>query len=74
MTPHLNCTEGDIVFIRATVIEAASDFFKIRVEDYPNWVVTAYVPVSEIAKAGDILDLRAPRREDNGVKSQKLPK
>jgi hypothetical protein len=74
MIPHLNCQEGDIVFVRATVIQAASDFFEIRIEDYPNWVVKAHVPVSEVAKAEDIAGLRMPRRQENGVNAQKFGK
>jgi hypothetical protein len=82
MTPHLNCQEGDTVYVRATVVQAASDFFEIRIEDYPNWVVKAHVPVSEVAKAEDISGLRMQRRRDlkylemadDGVNAQKLPK
>ena len=60
--PHLKCTEGDVVYVRAVVVEAASDFFKIRVQDQPNWDIPVYVPVSEIAKFEDIPALRAPRK------------
>lgn len=54
MIPHLNCTEGDVVFVRATVIEAASDFFTIRIENFPRYVFTTFAPPSEIAKREDI--------------------
>ncbi|MDB5608132.1 MAG: hypothetical protein JWP25_5032, partial [Bradyrhizobium sp.] len=37
MIPHLNCTEGDVVFVRATVVEAASDFFTVRIENFPRY-------------------------------------
>lgn len=54
MIPHLNCTEGDVVFVRATVIEAASDFFTLRIENFPRYIFTTFAPVSEIAKREDI--------------------
>jgi hypothetical protein len=54
MIPHLNCTEGDVVFVRAVVVSAESDFFTLRIENYPKYVFTAFAPVSEIAKREDI--------------------
>jgi hypothetical protein len=59
--PHLNCTEGDVVFVRATVLEAAADCFKLRVEDFPTYAITFYAPSREIAKQEDIERLLAPR-------------
>lgn len=80
--PHLNCREGDIVYIRATVLSACSDAFQVRIEDYPNLVITTWAPAREIAKAEDIHLLKAMHRWDlshqdphyNGVNAQKLPK
>lgn len=62
--PHLNCTEGDVVFVRATVVEACSDFFTLRIENFPKYKFTAFAPTSEIAKREDIdamPPLRLPR-------------
>lgn len=78
--PHLNCKEGDIVFARATVVEAASDYFKLRFEDYPQYVITACVPAREVAKLEDLERLLPPRRRDlkylehEGVTAEKFPK
>lgn len=80
--PHLHLREGDEAFVRVTVLEACSDYFKVIVEDYPNLAVTKCVPVSEIAKASDIHLLRPIRRWDlkhlyaaeGEVPAPKLPK
>lgn len=82
MLPHLKCGLGDTIYIRATVLEACSDYFKVRIEDFPSIAITTFVPVSEIAKADDIAGMRMPHRSDlkyldpahNGVVAQKLPK
>ena len=60
--PYRGYREGDEVFVRATVLVAASDCFKIRIEDHPVITITAWVPVSEVAKASDIGQLAPPRR------------
>ena len=80
--PHLNCQEGDIVFIRATVLRACSDAFQVRIEDFPTLTITTWAPSSEIAKAEDIPLLKQIRQPDlkyldpayNGVSAKKLPK
>lgn len=60
--PHRRCREGDEVFVRAVVLEAASDAFRVRIEDHPVMTVTTWVPVSEVAKPEDIGALDRPRR------------
>lgn len=52
---------GDIVFVRAVVIDPCSDVFQIRIEDYPKISITTWVPASEIAKPHDIARLRPLR-------------
>jgi len=54
MSPHNSCAKGDIVFVRATVVEACSDAFQVRFEDYPTLVVTTWVPAREVALAADV--------------------
>lgn len=54
MIPHLHCTEGDVVFVRAVVVSAASDFFTLRIESFPKYAFTAFAPTSEVAKREDI--------------------
>jgi len=56
--PHSVCAKGDTVFIRATVIEACSDAFKVRIEDYPNLIITTWVPAGEVSRAVDIGNMR----------------
>lgn len=80
--PYLHLKEGDEAFVRSIVIEAASDFFTVRIENFPRYVFTAFAPVSEIAKASDIHLLNPMRLRDlkyldptyRGVSAQKLPK
>jgi hypothetical protein len=70
---------GDEVFVRATVLEACSDAFQIRIQDFPTMTITAWAPRSEVAKAEDIVLLKPMRRRDlkyldpayEGVKAQK---
>lgn len=52
---------GDIVFVRAVVLDPCSDVFQVRIEDYPKIAITTWVPASEIAKAEDIDRLRPLR-------------
>ena len=80
--PYRGYQKGDQVFIRATVLEACSDCFQVRIEDFPTVTITTWAPVSEIAKAEHIILLKPMRRGDlkyldpayNGVSAQKLPK
>jgi hypothetical protein len=80
--PYRDCQKGDEVFIRATVLEACSDAFQVRIEDFTSLTITTWAPVSEIAKAEDIARLKPVRRPDlkhldpayGGVNAQKLPK
>ena len=58
---HLNCQQGEVVFIRATVLQACSDAFQVRIEGYPGLAITTWAPVSEIAKAEDIALLKPKR-------------
>lgn len=58
MRRRLLYVPGDIVFIRAVVIEAMPDLFQVRIEDFPNLSITTYVPASEIAKLDDIDGLK----------------
>jgi hypothetical protein len=62
--PHRNYQSGETVYIRATVLQACSDAFQVRIEDYPNLTITTWAPVSEIAKPEDIARLRPVRRSD----------
>lgn len=65
--PYRMYQAGDVVFVRAVVLEACSDFFQIRIEDFPRYAITTWAPVSEIAKAGDIARLRALRVRPGGL-------
>jgi hypothetical protein len=80
--PYRTYQSGETVYIRATVLQACSDAFQVRIEDYPNLTITTWAPVSEIAKPEDIARLRPVRRPDlkyldpafTRVEAQKLPK
>ncbi len=52
---------GDLVFVRAVVIDPCSDLFQVRIEDYPKFAITTWVPASEIARSEDIERLRPLR-------------
>lgn len=52
---------GDVVFVRAVVIDPCADLFQIRIEDYPKFAITTWVPASEIAKPQDIERLKPLR-------------
>jgi hypothetical protein len=79
MLPHVNCKEGDEVYIRAVVLRACSDAFQVRIEDHPTLTVTQWVPACEVSKKEDIGDLHPVRQPDlkyldpayNGVKCEK---
>jgi hypothetical protein len=57
--PHWRCREGDIVFVRAAVLEAASDFFVLRTE-VPSCRITFYAPAREVARLEDVRMMRPP--------------
>ena len=56
--PHrLFYVAGEVVFLRARIIEPTIDMFKVRIEGQ-GYALTTWAPVSEIAKAEDIHLLR----------------
>lgn len=59
--PSRKCREGDLVFVRATVLEACSDGFKVLIHD--GIAINIWLPVSEIARQEDIHLLRPLSRE-----------
>jgi hypothetical protein len=61
--PSRKCREGNIVFVRARVLTAGSDYFQVRVEDHPRFAITLWAPAREIARLEDIPVMRALRRE-----------
>lgn len=60
--PSRICQEGDTVFVRATVLVAADDYFQVRIDDGVAMVLTTWVPARECAKHEDIEELRPIRR------------
>lgn len=62
--PYRNYQVGDQVFVRATVLEACSDLFQIRIEDVGSVAMTTWAPASEIAKVEDIGQLKPIRRSE----------
>jgi len=81
--PHLHLREGDKAYVRVTVLKTCSDAFQVRIEDFPKFIITTWVPASEVAKAEDIARLNIPRRRDlkyldphylSEWERQKLPK
>lgn len=60
--PSRKCLPGDEVYIRAVVLQACSDMFQVRIEDFPSVVITTWAPASEIARAEDIAELLLHRR------------
>jgi hypothetical protein len=60
--PSRNCQAGDTIFVRATVLEAGSNYFQVLIEDNSTLSVTAYVPASECAKHEDIGQLKPIHR------------
>ena len=60
--PSRSCQEGDTVFIRATVLMAASDFFQVLIDDGQAVAITTVVPARECARHEDIGRLRPIRR------------
>ena len=59
--PYLKCLPGDIVYVRARVLVAASDAFQIRIEHFPEYAFTTWAPPSEIARLEDIARMRPLR-------------
>lgn len=64
---HLKCRAGDVIFVRAVVLEAASDCFQVRFDDGGYYVLTTWVPAGECAKAEDIGELRPIRGGSQGT-------
>lgn len=60
--PCRKVVTGDTVFIRATVIEAGSDYFQVLVDDVLKFSITCWVPARECARHEDIGELKPPRR------------
>ncbi len=60
--PSRNCKAGDIVFVRATVIEAASDAFQVLFDDGGQFSETRWVPARECAKLEDLGLMKPIRR------------
>ena len=60
--PSRSCQEGDTVYVRATVLMAASDFFQVLIDDGSSIAITTLVPARECAKHEDIGSLRPIRR------------
>ena len=61
--PSRKCQAGETVFVRALVLEACSDTFRVRIEDNSSsMVVTTWVPAGEIARHEDIGELKLIRR------------
>jgi hypothetical protein len=60
--PYRNYSKGDDVFVRAAVEQACSDAFQVRIEDYPHFGVTIWVPVREVARLEDIGRMAPMRR------------
>jgi hypothetical protein len=70
--PYRSYQPGEQVFVRAIVLEHCSTASRggvgiVRFEDYPNFTITAYAPVSEIARAEEIPLLPPLRRPDMAV-------
>jgi hypothetical protein len=57
-----NYKRGDEMFIRASFEEGCSDAFQMRVEDFPKFGVTLWVPVREVARLEDIGNMPPLRR------------
>ena len=63
--PHRDVREGDVIFIRARALQNCGDALQVQIVDYPNFVMTTWVPAAECAKEEDLDRLR-PRRNDKG--------
>jgi hypothetical protein len=59
-----NWARGDELFVRASLEQACSDAFQVRIEDFPKFGVTIWVPVREIARLDDISQMAPMRRYD----------
>ena len=60
--PQWKYLPGDTVFVRATVVEAASDYFKVCIEDDATMSITTWVPIGELARREDLDQLKPPGR------------
>ncbi len=60
--PSRSCQAGDTVFIRATVLEAGSDYFQVLIDDGLKFSITAWVPAVECAPAAEVHLLKPIRR------------
>ena len=60
--PSGKCQAGDTVYVRATVLLAASDFFQVLIDDGTAIAITTWVPSRECARHEDIGELRPIRR------------
>lgn len=60
--PSRKCHAGDTVFVRGTVLEAASDGFQVTFDDGVMFGVTVWVPARECARLEDVGELRPIRR------------
>lgn len=60
--PSRNCLPGDTIYIRATVLEAGSDYFQVLVDDGKYLAITSWVPAGECARHQDIGRLKPIRR------------
>ena len=59
--PYRKCKAGDTVFVRALVLEAASDYFQVQIET-DAFGLTAWVPAAECALAPDVGQMKPIRR------------
>ena len=55
--------EGDVAFVRVTVLETWGDVLKVRVDDFPRYAVTFWAPASQLADPEQVagLELVMPR-------------
>lgn len=63
LVPYRDVQNGDMVFVRAQVLQACSDAFQVQVCDFPFMTVTCWVPARECSKVEDIGRLMARRVE-----------
>lgn len=62
MPPHSHLP-GDTIYIRATVVEAGTDYCQVLVDDGKCLSITQWVPASECARREDLaIKLKPPRR------------
>lgn len=53
---------GDTVYVRATILVPAADFFQVLIDDGVAMAITHWVPSRECARHEDIARLRPIRR------------